>query len=366
MNGVATEGELDWVLVLAPFRKDADYIAAFLHEQKIEAKSAKVDDDLEKQLARSPGMIVVTHEALSPGVVARIAGHLAVQQDWSEVPIFVLLERAADIAKIRGHLLHAWPGCRLLFHTRPIARLEFVNGIQSNLLVRLRQRQVRDSIERERELRLELNHRVKNILASVTSIFRMTCRGAAAVEDLASDFTGRLQALSNVHTAAFEAGGEKVSLSAVLERTVSPYLSAGKKRIHIECPDVMVSSQAGTTIALCLHELITNAIKYGALSHTDGEVSIVFSIAQSPDPVLSLDWVETGGPVVHEPTRQGYGTRYVRSALGSLLAATPLMTFAEDGFRCSAQGLLSRVAPPETGLGAGTEICRLKPGNGLE
>ncbi|URK89222.1 hypothetical protein LP421_30180 (plasmid) [Rhizobium sp. RCAM05350] len=102
-----------------------------------------------------------------------------------------------------------------------------MSGIQSSLLVRLRQRQVRDSIERERELRLELNHRVKNILASVTSIFQMTRRGAATFEDLAVDFTGRLRALSNVHTAVFEAGGEEVSLSAIANLTVTPYNSDG-------------------------------------------------------------------------------------------------------------------------------------------
>jgi two-component sensor histidine kinase len=233
MKAVSTESELDWVLVLAPFRKDADYIAAFLREHKIEVKAAKVDDDLVEHLTQSPGIIVITHEALNPQVVARVAAHLAEQPDWSEVPIIVLLERSAPIARIRSSVAPFMAGLASLFHTRPIAPLELVNGIQSNLLVRLRQRQVRDSIERERELRLELNHRVKNILASVTSIFQMTRRGATTVEDLASDFTGRLQALSNVHTAVFEAGGEEVSLSAVVDLTVSPYNSDGVSRINV-------------------------------------------------------------------------------------------------------------------------------------
>jgi two-component sensor histidine kinase len=235
-----------------------------------------------------------------------------------------------------------------LFHTRPIAPLELVNAIQSNLLVRLRQRQVRDSIERERELRLELNHRVKNILASVASIFQMTKRGATTVDDLAGDFTGRLQALSNVHTAVFEAGGEEVPLSAIVDLTVSPYNSDGLNRIDANGPDMIVTREAGTTIALCLHELITNAIKYGALSTPDGRVKINWAIVNAPEPVLSLDWVETGGPAVREPTRQGYGTRYVRSALGSLFGAVPDITFAPDGFRCSISGALSRLAPQDT------------------
>jgi two-component sensor histidine kinase len=307
----------------------------------------KADDNLVQHLALSPGIIVVTHEALTSEVVAAIAEHLAEQPDWSEVPIFILLERTAAVARIRNQLRVSWPDARLLFHTRPIAPLEFVNAIQSNLLVRLRQRQVRNSIERERELRLELNHRVKNILASVTSIFQMTRRGAVSVDDLANDFTSRLQALSNVHTVVFEAGGEEVSLSGVVGLTVSPYNSDGMSRIKARGPEVMVSREAGTTIALCLHELTTNAIKYGALSEPDGTIEIVWTIAETGGPNLYLDWIEAGGPPVREPTRQGYGTRYVRSALGSLFGSVPDIIFAPDGFRCSVSGPLSRVAPPK-------------------
>jgi two-component sensor histidine kinase len=343
MTAVSTESELDWVLVLAPFRKDADYIAAFLREQDIEVKAAKVGDDLVEHLALSPGIIVITHEALNPQVVARIAAHLAEQPDWSEVPIVLLLERTAPTARIRSQLQNSWPGSRLLFYTRPIAPLELVNAIQSNLLVRLRQRQVRDSLDRERELRLELNHRVKNILASVTSIFQMTKRGAMTVDDLARDYTGRLQALSNVHTAVFEAGGEEVSLSAVVDLTVSPYNSDGLSRIDVNGPDLVIARDAGTTIALCLHELITNAIKYGALSHPDGRVEIRWAVSKPDSPVLSLDWVEAGGPPVREPSRQGYGTRYVRSALGSLFGAGPEIDFASQGFRCRVSGPLVRI-----------------------
>jgi two-component sensor histidine kinase len=345
MKPVSIESELDWVLVLAPFRKDADYIAAFLREQEIEVKSAKADDNLIEHLARSPGIIVLTHEALNPQVVAQIAAHLAEQPDWSEVPIIVLLERTAPIARIRGQLQKSWLGSRLLFYTRPIAQLELVNGIQSNILVRLRQRQVRDAIERERELRLELNHRVKNILASVTSIFQMTRRGALTVEELASDFTGRLLALSDVHTAVFEAGGEEVSLSAIVDLTVSPYNSEGVSRIAVGGPDVIISRDAGTAMALCLHELITNAIKYGALSYPDGHAEIVWAVTITDHPEFSLKWVEIGGPPVREPTRQGYGTRYVRSALGSLFGKPPEIAFALEGFRCSISGPLERITP---------------------
>lgn len=343
MNEVPSESELDWVLVLAPFRKDADYIAASLREQKVAVRHSPAGEDLTHNLLLSPGVIVITHEALSPPVVATIGGHLASQPDWSEVPILILLERAAPVARIRGQLERSWPSARLLFHTRPIARLELVNSIQTNLLVRLRQKQVRDAIEREVELRLELNHRIKNILASVTSIFQMTRRGASTVEELAADFTGRLHALSNVHTAVFEAGGEEVSLLSVIAMTVAPYNGDGLGRIKADGPDVLISPTSATTIALCLHELTTNAIKYGALSQKDGRVDVAWSISEEASPVFSMNWVETGGPKVVEPTRQGYGTKYVRSALGSLFGSAPEIIFAAQGLLCRAAGPLERL-----------------------
>ncbi|KQS85770.1 MULTISPECIES: sensor histidine kinase [unclassified Rhizobium] len=343
MNDAGGESELDWVLVLAPFRKDADYIAAFLREQDIAVNHSLIGDDLANHLSLSPGVIVITHEALSASIIAAIGEHLAAQPDWSEVPILVLLERAAPLDRIREHLHRSWPGARLLFHTRPIARLELVNSIQTNLLVRLRQKQVRDAIEREVELRLELNHRIKNILASVTSIFQMTRRGASTVDELAEDFTSRLHALSNVHTVVFEAGGEEASLSSVIAVTVAPYNSDGLSRIKAQGPDVFVSRTTATTIALCLHELTTNAIKYGALSQKDGSVDVAWSISEHNPPTLSLGWVESGGPPVTEPTRQGYGTKYVRSALGALFGSKPEIVFERQGLRCHVVGPLERL-----------------------
>ena len=344
MNAVNGSSALDWVLVLAPFRKDADYIAALLIEQNIAVHPVQTDKELALNLTLSPGVIVVTHEALSPEFVATIGEHIAHQPHWSEVPILVLLERAAPISRIRNQLDSAWLGARIVFHTRPIARLELVNSIQSNLLVRLRQKQVRDAIESEVELRLELNHRIKNILASVTSIFQMTRRGAADVEELARDFKGRLQALSDVHTTVFEAGTDAIPLSSVIGLTVSPYNSGGSNRIHSHGPeDTVIGPSAATTLALCLHELVTNAIKYGALSQSDGKVDISWSLSNEDASNLSLDWIETGGPNVTEPTRQGYGTKYIRAALGSLFGSPPDMTFAPDGFRCHISGPLDRL-----------------------
>ncbi|UXT93058.1 sensor histidine kinase [Agrobacterium pusense] len=345
MNGLRAENELDWVLVLAPFRKDADYIAALLQDQQVAAVSARMDDGLEDLLCSSPGIIIITHEALTPSVLTKVSDHLKSQPDWSEIPIIVLLEKAAPVQSIRDRLQTAWPKSRLLFHVRPIAPLELANTVQLNLLVRLRQRQVRNSIERETELRLELNHRVKNILATVTSIFQMTRKRATTVDELAGDFGARLQALSGVHSAVFEAGGEEVALSLIVATTIAPYNGDGWTRIAVSGPDIVVGRDAGTTIALCIHELTTNAIKYGALSVPEGSVEVVWEITEGNAPLFSMNWVERGGPPAVVPSRQGYGTRYIHSALGSLFGTAPELQFGTEGFRCRIAGPVSQLKP---------------------
>ena len=264
--------------------------------------------------------------------------------NWSETPIIVLVDRAASSARIQAALSVAWPRSRQTFYQRPVAALALLSGVQAALLTRFRQRELRDYLERERELRLELNHRVKNILASVISIFEMTRRGAATIEDLSDDFRGRLTALSNVHSTVFLAGGEEVSLGAAVNSTLAPYRSENEDGIHVDGPEVLVSRNAATTLALCLHELATNAIKYGALSQPNGQVLLKWEISSGADPRLTITWTETGGPPVVEPSRVGYGTKYIRSALTGLFGESPELKFSAHGLRCSVCGPVSRLS----------------------
>ncbi len=335
-------GALDWVLVLAPYRKDADYLEMLLTEHEVPVRQTAGPDDLATQLAQLPGVLVATHEALNPAVMGGVAKHLRAQPDWSELPVVILLDRTAPHARIRAELSAKWPRSRQLFYQRPVVALELLSGIQAALLARRRQRDVRDHIEREIELRLELNHRVKNILASVSSIFDMTRRRAVSIEQLSEDFTGRLMALSDVHSAVFQAGGEVLELSDVVDLTFRPYRNASQDRIRIGGPAISVGRGAGTTLAMCLHELATNAIKYGALSRPEGCVQLDWAISQS-NSFLTIQWVETGGPQVTEPSRTGYGTRYVRAALTTLFGTPPSITFHPEGLRCVAGGPLVRV-----------------------
>ncbi len=335
------QAALDHVLVLAPYRRDADYLRRLLAEHALDVRVCPSGDRIADCLTAAPGVLVATHEALTPDVIAGVAAWLEGQPTWSEVPIVVLLDRSANTLRVKATLLDAWPRARQLFYQRPVAPVELISGVQAAMLARLRQKDVRDHIDREVELRRELNHRVKNILASVASIFEMTRRGADTLEAFAEDFRGRLGALSNVHSAVFHAEGEAVPIQDVVDLTFAPYQLSGTDRVRTGGPVVLLSREAGTTLALCLHELATNAIKYGALSRPEGKVSFLWQVA---DGALSACWEERGGPVVIAPARSGYGTRYLRSALTSLFGEPPVLTFAPEGLTCAVKGRLSRVS----------------------
>lgn len=340
-DDIQDRATLDHVLVLAPYRRDADYLRQLLTEHDLDVRICSTGSSVTPFLEASPGVLVATHEALNPEVVSAVGAWLATQPGWSEMPIVVLLDRSSQQARVKAALVEAWPRARQIFYQRPVTPVELVSGIQAAFLARLRQRDVRDHIDREIELRRELNHRVKNILASVTSIFEMTRRGADTLEGFSGDFRGRLRALSDVHSAVFQADGEAVSIQEIVDLTFEPYRLPGHDRFATGGPPIMLNREAGTTLALCLHELATNAIKYGGLSAPSGQVSFTWGV--SGDDVWSR-WEEAGGPPVVEPSRQGYGTRYLRSALTSLFGQAPVITFDRHGLICEVRGLQSRVS----------------------
>ncbi|MBD8064952.1 sensor histidine kinase [Devosia sp. PTR5] len=335
-------GKLQKVLILAPYRRDADYVRQLLLAHDIDAEIATDVHSLGNKLQGIPGVLVATHEALKPDVLQTVAAHLEAQPSWSELPVVVLLDKNAPTETVRVHLNRLWPRARHLFYHRPVKPAELISGVQSGLLARRRQQDLFENMEREVELRRELNHRVKNILASVTSIFEMTARQSASLDGLKQDFRGRLTALAGVHSTVFDADGEQVSMAAVAALIFGPYRQEGSDRILASGSDVLLNREAATTIALCLHELATNAIKYGALSVPEGKVDLIWSVDETSGD-LSLEWTERGGPPAREPSRLGYGTRYLRSALSMLFGNPPTFQYAAEGFGFSARGNISQL-----------------------
>jgi two-component sensor histidine kinase len=187
--------------------------------------------------------------------------------------------------------------------------------------------------EEQRKLLLdELNHRVKNTLATVQSIAAQTLRVTPEPRAFRAAFEARLMALSGVHNLLTDGNWEGARLEDVLRAELAPH---GGDRFRLDGPPVRLTAQEALTFALVTHELATNAAKYGALSSPDGRVSIDWSAPPDGDRRrLVLDWRENGGPPVSAPSRQGFGSRLIERSIRNDMHGETTMSFDPDGLRC--------------------------------
>jgi PAS domain S-box-containing protein len=176
----------------------------------------------------------------------------------------------------------------------------------------------------------ELNHRVKNTLAIVQSIASQTFRGAAA-DGARQTFEGRLAALSAAHNVLTDRSWAPVSMCKIVEDAVAPH-SGCAGRFAIAGPDVDLPPKAAVSLALTVHELSTNAVKYGALSVPGGRVEIGWTADGGR---LRFVWRESGGPEVAEPSRRGFGTRMIERGLAAELDGTAAIEFRREGVVCT-------------------------------
>jgi PAS domain S-box-containing protein len=201
--------------------------------------------------------------------------------------------------------------------------------------------------ERQRLLINELNHRVKNTLASVQAIAFQTLRGDVPLAEARALFEARLMALSRAHNLLTEQNWGGAALEAVVREAIAP-LGGEEGRFRLSGEPLWLTPRAALALALALHELGTNAAKYGALSTESGRVSIAWREA---GPRLLIDWKEEGGPAVSRPSRRGFGTRLIEQGLAGDLQGSARLLFEPDGLRCTIEASLRALAGGETDLG---------------
>jgi two-component sensor histidine kinase len=190
--------------------------------------------------------------------------------------------------------------------------------------------------ERLRTLSVEeLAHRLKNKIASIQSIISYQLREQPRLRD---DIIARLVALAATDDLIMTAQERGASFRAILSTELKPY---GLMRISMEGPDIILPPTLAMTMALMIHELTTNAAKYGALSQPAGKLSIRWSFADS---VLNLDWREAGGPVVVSPTHRGFGLQLLSRALEQF-SGNVEMTFESNGLVCRMKAVLPEWTP---------------------
>ncbi|WP_152093193.1 PAS domain S-box protein [Rhizobium dioscoreae] len=177
----------------------------------------------------------------------------------------------------------------------------------------------------------ELNHRVKNVLATVMAIARQTLGRDDVDKASVETFEARLSSMARAHDLLIHGQWEQAELTAVIAQALSPY---PKDRFEISGPAIKLAPRAVVSISLALHELATNAAKYGALSVADGRVAITWSLETGRTDHLKLRWQESGGPIVKPPTRKGFGSRLIENLLAAELSGKVQVRYEPSGLIC--------------------------------
>jgi len=214
-----------------------------------------------------------------------------------------------------------WCICAAAMTVNTLGDVTRVSGVTIDIT------ELKEAEQRRTLLVREVDHRARNALAIVQSIVRMT--KSTSIETYASTVEGRIAALSTAHALLAEARWEGASLNRLVDEELAPYRIGDGDRIAIDGPAVFLKPEAAQIIALVLHELATNAVKYGALSDPAGKISLSWQCEQGDK--LSLQWAETGGPSVTPPTVKGYGTKVITASIQQQLSGTATFDWRPAG-----------------------------------
>jgi two-component sensor histidine kinase len=223
--------------------------------------------------------------------------------------------------------VHSDAWTRLLWRS-VIASLLFAAFLTLNVLI------VRQS-RREAILVGELEHRGRNMLSVVVALIDRARESTKSSEEFASSVRGRIRSMASTQALLSETRWRGVNLANVIRAELEPYKTAAN--VTLDGPEVLLTPNATHGVAMVLHELTTNAAKYGALSQQGGQVSVRWMVTDkhSAAAMLRIQWKETGGPKVTPPARQGHGSSVIRDLLRYELDGSVDLVFASDGVRCA-------------------------------
>ena len=233
-----------------------------------------------------------------------------------------------------------WINARLFVSYRPDGRPQRVVGVNIDVSERKR------AEEQQRTLHAELDHRVKNVLAAVSAIAAHTKAASSSMDDFVAALDNRIQSMASTHELLTRSRWAGAPLRELLRRELAPYASGDNT--CIEGPEVVLRTEAAQATASVLHELTTNAAKYGALSKPEGRVSVRWHRApngREPGP-LAVEWLEPGGPPVEVASNSGYGSSVITELVPYELGGTAHLEFSHEGVRCRLEIPAKWVATP--------------------
>ncbi len=185
---------------------------------------------------------------------------------------------------------------------------------------------IRNSLTRE------LNHRVKNTLANVLSIAALTRRRASDIDDFTESLTARIRALSATHDLLSQSDWTHAILGDVVRSELAPYMEGNERHVELSGPEIRLAPNDAMSLGLAIHELATNAAKYGALSSSGGRIHVNWTL-DTPE-LASLDWREEGGPPVREPVKRGFGRDLIEKIVAHELKSEVDLRFNPGGVEC--------------------------------
>jgi two-component sensor histidine kinase/DNA-binding response OmpR family regulator len=271
--------------------------------------------------AVDPGNFELTYKNIRPLIhpedLQRIEGLVA--EGIADKTTF---QTEARIIRPNGEM--RWCICAAAMTTNAEGRVVRVSGVTVDITDR------KEAEERQTLLAREVDHRARNALAVVQSIVRLT--RAKTTQMYASTVEGRIRALAQAHNLISQSRWQGADLGTLVEEELNPYRSSDGDKIIAEGPAVSLRPVMAQTLALALHELATNAAKYGALSTAGGRVRLQWEL--QPDNLV-LNWTETGGPATTPPSTQGFGTQIINASIRSQLGGQVMFNWLPDGLTCS-------------------------------
>ena len=197
---------------------------------------------------------------------------------------------------------------------------------------------------RQQRLLAELDHRVKNSLATIQSMVRFSGRSAEDLQTFVKAIEQRLHAMAGVHKALTESRWEGVGLRRIIEAELAGHEPAGGPRVTLAGPEFTLEPKAALSTAMAIHELVTNAATYGSLSVAEGRLAIAWGIDRRAEPpCLAISWIETGGPDVQASRREGFGSLLLERVFGADLGGKASVAFLQSGLVCRLEIPTSRL-----------------------
>lgn len=306
------------VVVLAPLGGDAKAVAELVRRIGREPRICEDASSFSEALKAEPLCAIVTEEALRPDIAEIIADHANSAPLWSSVPlVFAVTDPENPPRRCRQAIEAASPVASVMLK-RPLRFTTFASVCEIQISLRERQfenaalmKQISEQKEYQQFLLHELQHRTRNLLGLMQATIRLSAHDSTDAEDLRERLYQRLRSISTAHTRLIREQAKPDDIEIVIDEQLQAFLSS-RRQITLEGPRIPLDAQIAFDLALVVHELATNAAKYGSLSTGEGRVSVGW---KQCDRMLVLQWTETGGPPVTPPKSTSFGTDMINGLL---------------------------------------------------